>query len=103
MDLATRRACFLSMPAWINPPWKASEPHSATNLQTVSDIAFRIPLVMEQFDHIRNLTHKQGRLADLDREIASGLISEALSIHSALDEWGSLLNNLSIRPQYYTS
>jgi hypothetical protein len=103
MDLATRRACFLSMPEWINPPWKAAEPHSATNLQTASDIAFRIPLVMEQFDHIRSLTHMRGPIVERNKDIAHDLTLETLGIHSALEDWGSRINDPGSKLQYYTS
>jgi hypothetical protein len=103
MDLATRRACFLSMPEWINPPWKAAEPHSAANLQTVSDIAFRIPLVMEQFDHIHSLTHMRGPIVEWNKDIAHNLTLETLGIHSALEDWGSRINDPGSKLQYYTS
>ncbi|KAE9371379.1 hypothetical protein N431DRAFT_545642 [Stipitochalara longipes BDJ] len=78
MDLATRRACFLSMP-------------DATNLQTVSDIAFRIPLVMEKLDHTRSLIQMRGPVVEWDKWIAP------------LDEWGSRLSNLDSKVQFYTS
>ena len=58
---------------------------------------------MEQFDHIRSLTDTRGQLADWDKKMARGVFSEALSVHSALDEWGSRLSNPSSRLQYYTS
>jgi hypothetical protein len=102
VDLATRRACFLSIPEWINPPWRALEPHSASHLQTVSDIAFRIPPLMEQLDQIRNLPLSDLPNTSGDSKVFRGLISEALSIQSAFDEWAHRFSNIDRKCNFYT-
>ncbi len=55
-DLVMRRSSFLSLPEWINSPWKLLEPHGATQSQTSIDIGFRIPVLMESFDRVRHAT-----------------------------------------------
>jgi hypothetical protein len=102
LDLATRRASFLSTLEWIDPPWKALEPHSANNLQTVSDIAFRIPLAMEKLDHAHNALHLKIPDVGWDDAILRSLILEALSIHSALEKWVYRLSS-DRQPPYYTT
>ncbi|KAL2070498.1 hypothetical protein VTL71DRAFT_13524 [Oculimacula yallundae] len=53
IDLASQQASFLSDPDWINPPWKETEPQSATHFHTVIDISYSIPVLMQKFTRIR--------------------------------------------------
>lgn len=103
VDLATRRASFLSSSKWINPPWKASELHSVTHLQTVANIAFRLPVLMEKLDQTRQLFQLKGSGDSSNSEILHSLINEGLSIQSALDKWAFRLDEGDSNSPFYIS
>ncbi|KAK0119670.1 hypothetical protein ONS95_011107 [Cadophora gregata] len=86
VDLVLRQASFLSSQEWINPPWKQSEPQSITHLQTVIDIAFTIPVLMQKFDLV------QQRTAQVPEETSHleslyQLMIKALAVQRAFDNW----------------
>jgi hypothetical protein len=84
--LSIRKANFLSSPEWINPPWKRSEPLSASKLHTVSDIGFEIPGLMERFDQLQQHEHDNSTQWMLSQ--LNNLILEGLTLQQAFADWG---------------
>jgi len=87
ISLAARKSNFLSLPEWIDPPWKASEPHSTTYLQTISDVAFQLPILMERFDRSRGSMQHFKLERNTNDRIMDTLIQDALDIQLELDRW----------------
>jgi len=102
IDLGLRKACFLSFPEWRNPSWDIEEPHSVTHLQTVTAIAFRIPLVLDKLDTNRKLSQLAAPGHPAAKITSQNLIAEVLSIQAALDEWGQRLGHLDNQPPFFT-
>lgn len=83
--ISTRKANFLSLPEWINPPWKALEPLSASKLGTVIDIGFELPVLMQRLDELQ----EQAQIG-LENELSShinSLILDGLVVQQDFDNW----------------
>lgn len=92
INLGTRVSNFLSLPEWINPPWKDEEPHSRTALQTVLDISFRVPPLMEGFERIRGFpTTGFPLIGDANIRFIDGILQHALEIQADLERWDQRL------------
>ncbi|PVH82204.1 hypothetical protein DL98DRAFT_514250 [Cadophora sp. DSE1049] len=85
VDLVLRQASFLSSPEWIDPPWKFAEPQSITRLQTVIDIAYSIPVLMQKFHSIQRSAQVSGDMSHL--ESLYHIMLEALGVQKGFDNW----------------
>lgn len=45
-----RKSCFYSREGWIDFTWKAADKHASSHVQTLFDIAYLIPELMEEYD-----------------------------------------------------
>lgn len=85
VNLVSRQAGFLSSPEWIDPPWKYEEPQSVTCLQTVIDIAYSIPVLMQKSDSLQRLAQTSRDTSPF--ESLYRLMVEALGVQRAFDDW----------------
>ncbi|KAH7355129.1 hypothetical protein BKA65DRAFT_234358 [Rhexocercosporidium sp. MPI-PUGE-AT-0058] len=99
VDLVLRQASFLSSPDWIEPPWKQSEPQSNTRLQTAVDIAFSIPVLMQNFDTVRQLAQASDN--PNHSEDLFQLVAEALGVQEAFDRWDTRSRGIDGTNQLY--
>ena len=85
VNLVSRQAGFLSSTEWINPPWKYEEVQSSTRLQTLIDIAYSIPVLMQKFDTLPRSAQLSGDTWHL--ESLYQIMTEALGVQKAFDNW----------------
>ncbi|CZR63374.1 uncharacterized protein PAC_13271 [Phialocephala subalpina] len=97
--LSTRKANFLSLPKWINPPWKTLEPLSASKLGTVIDIGFEIPVLMEKFDNLQQ-QEQIASVPDMASQMNS-LILDGLAIQQAFNDWERRIRGRDDMPSLY--
>lgn len=102
LELGSRKSSFLISPEWIDPPWKASESHGATHLQSVIDVALQIPVLMEKVDHAHHLLESQASDEETVIQIINNLILEAENIQSNFEQWDHDLPDGSLRSAQYT-
>ena len=87
VSLATRRASFLSLPEWLNPPWNKYDPHSSNPLQTLIDSAILLPALMEYWDRSRRSAPLARVDNKIDPHIANNFVQDALGIQRAINDW----------------
>lgn len=85
--LATRRASYLCLPEWIDPPWKSLEPNSSSLMQTLIDPAFQLPVLMESFDKTRIAMQLKPADTGSSQQVLEKLKRDAFGIEKAIEEW----------------
>lgn len=87
-NVLDRKPSFYDKSEWIDFSWKTSEKQARSHMQTLLDIAFRLPTLLEAFDHIatlprgENLFFSSGVLEDLQ-----DLLNSACKLDDALQYW----------------
>ncbi|KUJ16286.1 uncharacterized protein LY89DRAFT_669816 [Mollisia scopiformis] len=84
--LSVRKPNFLSSSEWINPTWKRLEPLSSSNLHTVIDIGFGIPVLMEKFDELQQQDQQADSATYVESQL-NNIILEGLAMQQAFDDW----------------
>lgn len=95
IDLASRRASWLSDPEWVNPHWKANDPNSDDILQQVVDIAFHLPPILEKFDRTKaTIDADPSESENMENySILWNIIRKALGVETMMTEYEDRLLN----------
>jgi hypothetical protein len=101
VSLATRRSSFLSLPQWLNPPWKTHDSQSSNPLQTLIDSAIRLPALMENWDRTRVSAELTGADKKIDIHVVDDFVQEALAIQRAVNDWEANLRGQDDKSQLY--
>jgi len=94
--LTNQKPNFRGQPERIDPPWKSSVPYSATYLQTILDIGFRVPILMERLDRTRSWIYHSILESKTNDRVTNNLILDSLDIRLDLDHWERRLRSGNI-------
>lgn len=101
VSLATRRASFLSLPQWLNPPWKSHDLQSSNPLQTLIDSAIHLPALVENWDTTRLSAQLAGVDNKIDTQVVNDFVHDALAIQRAINDWEADLRGRDNKSQLY--
>ena len=101
LSLATRRASFLSLPQWLNPPWKDSDAYSLNPLQTLIDSAILLPGIMDNWDRSTRKLQLTGADIPMSNNLLTEFIEDALRIQRAITDWEIDLRGGDDKSQLY--
>lgn len=90
--LTTRRVSYLCLPEWIDPPWKPLEPNSSSLMQTLIDLAFQLPVLMETFDKTRISMQLNTSDIENSQQILNEIKNNTLGIENAIEAWDSKIH-----------
>ena len=83
-----RKSCFYDRSEWVDFSWKASEKQARSHMQTLLDVAFRLPTLMEAFDRIAMLPKNEGSFFSSDiLEDLQEMLKSAYKLDDALQNW----------------
>ena len=101
VSLATRRTSILSLPQWLNPPWKTHDSQSSNPLQTLIDSAIHLPALMENWDRTRLSAQLAGVGNKIDIHVVDDFVQNALAIQRAVNDWEADLHGRDDKSQLY--
>lgn len=101
MSLATRRASFLSLPQWLNLPWKTHDLQGSNPLQTLIDSAIHLPALIENWDRTRLSTQLTGVENKIDISVVDNFMQHTLAIQRAVNDWEADLRGRDDKSQLY--